>query len=330
MKNFTLGLFLVGIVACSSEQRKTPLAIGRYDEAIDQIISEQPAIDTIATGLEWSEGPVWVDKINMLLFSDVPANTIFSWSPESGLATYLTPSGYTGSVPRGGETGSNGLIINNQGQLVLCQHGDRMIAVMNASLDDPQPEYRSLSNSYNGKKLNSPNDIVQDSRGNYYFTDPPYGLVNQQNDSTKETPFQGVYLISQTGKTHLLVDSLTRPNGIALSPDGRNLFVANSDPERARWYKYELRDTVVIAGEVFYDATSMTSDMEGLPDGMKIDSNGNVYASGPGGIFIFNSEGDLLGKIPFNGPTSNCALTPDEKTLFVTNDMHVIRITLRE
>ena len=322
-------LLCIFLASCSSSE-KHPAFIERYQPSLDEIISVTVKRDTITTGYDWSEGPVWVASENMLLFSDVPKNIIYTWTEKDGAKPYLTPSGYTDTIPRGGEPGSNGLIINKAGELILSQHGDRKIAAMQSSLSDPKPVFRTLADNYNGKKLNSPNDIIQDSQGNYYFTDPPYGMVNPERDSTKETPFQGVYKITTDGKIHLLLDSLTRPNGIALSPDEKFLYIANSDPEKAYVYKYEVDGDRVKSGKVMYDASALTKSLPGLPDGMKIDAKGNVFATGPGGIFIFSPADELIGKILFNDPTSNCAFADDGKTLYATSDMHIFRIELRK
>ena len=330
MKNLLfVAVIIISFASCKPNETKSAF-IERYHESLDSIISPDAVRDTIASGYDWSEGPVWVASENMLLFSDVPQNIIYKWTEEGGAKPYLTPSGYTDTIPRGGEPGSNGLIINKAGELVLSQHGDRKIASMKSSLSDPKPEYLTLADNYNGKKLNSPNDIIQDSQGNYYFTDPPYGMVNLERDSAKETPFQGVYKITTDGKIHLLVDSLTRPNGIALSPDEKFIYIANSDPEKAQWYKYEVDGDHLKNGSVFYDVTSLTKDQIGLPDGLKIDARGNIFASGPGGIFILNDSGTLLGKILFNNATSNCAFADDGKTLYATSDMYIFRIALRK
>lgn len=329
MKNLLI-ISLVGLtVSCQSSQTKSTF-IEKNEESLDSIVSREATRDTLATGFEWSEGPVWVAAENMLLFSDVPTNTIYKWTEAEGAKPYLSPSGYTDSVSRGGESGSNGLIINKAGELVLSQHGDRRIAVMKSALSNPQPVFITIADNYKGKKLNSPNDVIQDSQGNYYFTDPPYGLANPVRDSTNETPFQGVYKVTPDGKIHLLIDSLTRPNGLALTPDEKFLLVANSDPAKARWYKFELSNDTVANGILFYDATSLTKDQIGLPDGMKIDAQGNIFATGPGGVFVLNAKAELLGKILFNDATSNCALTSDGKTLFVTSDMNVFRVVLRK
>ena len=322
-------IFTFIISSCQPVKETTQGSIERSDPTLDQIISPNAHVEVIAKGYDWSEGPVWVKDKKMLLFSDVPKNSIYKWTEEKGAELYLTPSGYTGHVPRGGEPGSNGLLISAKEQLVLCQHGDRRIALMNAGLDYPSADFTTLADNYHGKKFNSPNDAVFDSKGNLYVTDPPYGLLKLEKDPAKETPFQGVYKVYPNGKVTLLTDTLTRPNGIAISPDEKFLVISNSDPAKARWYRYELKDSSIISGKIFYDATASLATEKGLPDGLKIDSHGTLFATGPGGMFIFNPEGKVLGKIKLPQHASNCALGEDEKTLYVTSDMYLLRLKMR-
>jgi gluconolactonase len=324
-----VGFFL--LFGCKpAREYKSVGSVEKIDPSLDQIISSNKTPELLAEGFTWSEGPVWVESQKMLLFSDVPQDTVYKWTEDDGKEVYLTPSGYTGSTPSTSkEKGANGLIINKDGKLVLCQHGDRRIAIMTAPLDKPNPTYETLAGKFDGKRFDSPNDVVADGKGNYYFTDPPYGLGEHEKDPGKEIPFQGVYKLASNGKVYVLVDTITKPNGIALTPDGKGLMVASSDPARARWYKYELGDSGVMAGKIFYDATSMTKDQAGLPDGMKIDKNGNVFASGPGGILIFNSDAKLLGQIKLPTATANCALSADEKTLYITSKNTLLRLRMR-
>jgi gluconolactonase len=165
--------------------------------------------------------------------------------------------------------------------------------------------------------------------GDLFFTDPPYGLERGMQDSLKEIPFQGVYLVKPSGEVKLLLDSLTRPNGIALSPDEKTLFIANSDPNRMRWYAYDVQKDSLIKGRVFYDATAVAGTQKGSADGMKIDKNGNIFSAGPGGLWVFDRKGKLLGKFRIPEAVSNCSLSRDQKTLYVTADMYVLRIKLR-
>ena len=331
--------FIAALSTCNSNEKKneavankykTTGSIERIDAALDALIDTSAKAEIIAEGLDWSEGPVWVEKYKMLLFSDVPRDTVFKWTEAKGKEVYLTPSGYTDTIKRGGEMGSNGLTLDKNGNLVLCQCGNRQMARMDAPLDKPQPKYITLAGNYNGKKFNSPNDVVYNSKGELFFTDPPYGLEKQMNDPKKEIPFQGVFKVKTNGEVMLITDSLTRPNGLAFLPGEKTLLVANSDPAKPNWYAFELgEDGKGISSRIFYSAAGYNRSLKGLPDGMKIDKQGNVFATGPGGVWIFNSTGKLLGKIKFDQATSNIALSPDEKTMYITNDMYILRLKMR-
>jgi gluconolactonase len=264
----------------------------------------------------------------MLLFSDVPRNTVYKWTEENGAEVFLKPSGYTGKTESNSkEEGSNGLALNAEGKLVLCQHGDRRLATLDAPLNAPQPSFVTLADNYEGKKLNSPNDVAIRKNGDYFFTDPPYGLPE---NTPQEIPFQGVYKISN-GTVTLLVDSVTRPNGIAFMPDEKTLIIANSDKDKAVWYAYDLAENdSLVNGRIFHDATEASKTEPGLPDGLKIDKQGNVFATGPGGVWIFNRDAKLLGKIKLPAATANCAFSSDEKTLFMTSDNYLLRLKMRD
>ena len=331
MKKLLLLLILAIGIGCSKKQETSiTVSVERIDPLLDSVLSNEISIQVIGNTFEWSEGPLWVESEKMLLFSDVPTNTIYKWTEAKGVEVYLTPSGYTGTTPRGGEPGSNGLTLDDEGNLILAQHGDRRIAMMNTPIDKPTADFSTLADKYNGQRFSSPNDVVFNDY-DFYFTDPPYGLVKNMEDSSKEISFQGVYRATADGKTILLIDSLSRPNGIAFSPDRKKLYVASSDPEKARWYQYEMNDSMqIISGKILYDATAQAKTEKGLPDGLKVDSKGNIFGTGPGGVWIFNNDGKLLGKIKLTEATSNCALSTDEKTLFVTNDMNVLKIQLRK
>lgn len=339
--NYIILFFLTVItVSCNNNdhQSKTEEAkkmktstIERFDPSLDAVLSTDAKPEIIAEGFEWSEGPVWIEKNKMLLFSDVPTNTIYKWTEEKGKEVYLTPSGYTDTAKRGGEMGSNGLTLDTEGNLVLCQHGNRQMAKMDAPLDKPEAKYVTIANNYNGKRFSSPNDAVFNSTGELFFTDPPYGLESQSdNDPKKEIPFNGVYKVKKNGEVILLVDSITRPNGLAFLPGEKKLIVACSDPEKPNWYVFDVNGDSLVNGKIFYSAADRDKSLKGLPDGLKVDKNGNVFATGPGGVWIFNSEGKPLGKIKVEESTSNVALSPDEKTLYITNDMYVLRIKMRE
>lgn len=303
--------------------------IERLDTALNSLIAPEAKIEILTDSFDWCEGPLWLPEQQAIIFSDIPPNTIYKWKEGEGKSVFLKPSGYTGEDPRRGEQGSNGLLLDPQGRLVLCQHGDRRVAVMTASLDDPRPEYETLAGSYEGKRLNSPNDATFHSNGDLYFTDPPYGLEGNVNDPAKEIPFQGVYRRSPDGTVTLLTDELSRPNGIAFSPDEKTLYVANSDPERAIWMAFDVQDDGTIAnGRVFYDATEMVPYAKGLPDGLKVDEKGNVFATGPGGVLIFSPEGTHLGTVLTGQATSNCAFGDNGSSLYMTCDMFLMRIKL--
>jgi gluconolactonase len=333
MKKILLIITAATILVCckSTSEMKTTGSVEKLDPSLESLINNDAKIEVLAEGYKWSEGPVWIESEKMLLYSDVPMNTIYKWTEKNGAQVFLTPSGYTGETPSASrEPGSNGLTLDNKGKLILCQHGDRRVARLESSFQDPKPNYITIADLFEGKRFSSPNDAVVRKNGDIFFTDPPYGLPNQENDSTKEIPFNGVYKVSTSGAVTMLVDSLTRPNGIAFTPDEKTVIVANSDPGKARWYAYELSENdSVINARILYDATENTKTEKGLPDGLKIDKQGNIFATGPGGIWIFNKEGKLIGKIKLPEPTANCALADDDKTLYITSNMFLLRIKMR-
>ena len=296
----------------------------KYDNALDKLIAPDAKIEVLASGYVWTEGPAWVKNGNYLLFSDVPANTIFKWKEKEGVSVFLKPSGYTGTGVYSNEPGSNGLIINQKGELVACEHGDRRVSTM-PLLNGGK---RTLADNFQGKKFNSPNDVVQHSSGAYYFTDPPYGLPKQEKDSSMELPF-GVYRIGTDGKVTQVISDLTRPNGLAFSPDEKILYVAQSDPDRAFIMAYPVQtDGSLSKGKVFYDATPAVKEgkLRGLPDGLRIDKQGNIFTTGPGGVLVITPEAKLLGIIHTGEATANCAWGDDGSTLYITADMYLCRI----
>ncbi len=297
--------------------------IHREDPALDRILAPDAKIEILATGFLWAEGPVWDKQTNALFFSDIPRNSVMKWQPETGAALYLKPSGYTGVGDYSKEPGSNGLTFDSEGRLVSCEHGDRRISRL-----EKGGGKKTLVDSYQGKRLNSPNDLVYKSNGDLYFTDPPYGLPKQENDPSRELDFCGVYRLSKSGQLTLLTKELSRPNGLAFSPDEKTLYVANSDPDRAIWMAFPVKpDGTLGKGRVFADVTKMVAQkLPGLPDGMKIDRQGNLFASGPGGIHIYSPEGKLLGRIETGEKTANCAWGEDGSTLFLTADMYLCRV----
>jgi gluconolactonase len=325
--NIILALATVAITACSSD--KAPLQQGpieRVSPKLDALIKPDAAVEILAEGFKWAEGPLWLADQQMLLFSDVPENRIYSWREgQEANQIYLEPSGNTSNEKR---EGANGLLLDAQGNLVLCQHGDRRMARMDAPLTEPKPNFTTLVDKYQGKRFNSPNDAVFDGAGNLYFTDPPYGLPHI---SHQEVDAYSVYRLSAAGELTVITDKLYRPNGIAFSPDQKTLYVANSDPKHAVWMAYELNPDGTVASErVFYDVTSfVTAERPGVPDGLKVDSAGNIYGSGPGGVWIFSPEGEHLGTIRTSTPTANVGFNEDQSVLFLTSEMYLLRVVLK-
>jgi gluconolactonase len=312
-------------------------AVGKveiYDPTGLQLVDSNASIEVIAKGYTWSEGPVWLADKKMLIFSDVPENKIFEWKEGDTAKLYLTPSGYTDTTPRTGEKGSNGLTLDRNGKLLLCQHGNRQVVRLNASLDDPKPIFEVLSLNYKGKKFNSPNDLITDSKNNVYFTDPIYGLPKGADDPTREMKIEGVYKISTDGKTTLLIDSIQRPNGIAFSPDEKILYVASSDDVHPKWFAYNIDENGNIkSGSVLFDGTALMAKatVKQGADGFKIDDHGNIFSAGPDGINIISPQGKLLALIRvYERRVSNCVFNETKNVLFVTADDLVLKVQVHK
>ncbi len=299
--------------------------IERLDPSLDAILPKEARLEVVADGFTWTEGPLWMGNAQngYLLFTDIPRNSIFSWTKAHGISLFMQPSGYTGVTYYGLEPGANGLFRDADGNLAMCEHGDRRVSVLT-----PQGGKRTLADRYQGKRFNSPNDGVLKSNGDIYFTDPPYGLPQRENDPRRELDFCGVYRIAKgTNEVTLMTTDLERPNGIGFSPDEKVLYVAQSDPKKAIWMSFPVKeDGTLGGGKVFYDATNQVGKLPGLPDGLSVDTAGNVWASGPGGIYVFSPEGKLLGRILTGERTSNCCFGEDGSTLFVTADSNLCRI----
>jgi gluconolactonase len=296
--------------------------IHREDPLLDSVLDPNAKLEVLTSGFEWAEGPAWLPKEKAVIFSDIPRNSVMLWKEGVGTKLYYKPSGYTGVVDYGAEPGSNGLIVDEQGRIVSAEHGDRRVSRMESGGGK-----RTLVDNYEGKRLNSPNDLVYKSNGDLYFTDPPYGLPKQWDDPLRELDFCGVYRLSKDGKLTLLTKELTRPNGLAFSPDEKTLYVAQSDPKKAIWTAYPVKeDGTLGAGKLFADVTDMVGKMPGLPDGMKVDKSGNLWATGPGGVHIYAPNGKRLGRIDTGEKTANCAWGDDGSTLYITADMYLCRI----
>jgi gluconolactonase len=328
-RSFTLCLVVVAILGMSADRllAKDPETLGkieRIDKAFDDLVPPDAVIEVlVGNKFEWSEGPVWDKKEKRLLFSDIPRNMVWQWSAEGGLKEFLKPSGYTGSEKfTGREPGSNGLAFSKSGELHLCMHGDRRLAKW------VDGKFVTLADKYDGKRLNSPNDLTFMSNGDIYFTDPPYGLPKIEKDPAKELEFQGVYRYSAKGELTLLTKEMTRPNGIALAPDEKTLYVANSDPAKAIWMAFPIKaDGTLGEGKVFFDSTSAVKEKKpGLPDGLKVSQDGTIWATGPGGVYVFNAAGKHLGTLATGVPTANCGFGDDGSTLYITADKSLVRV----
>lgn len=311
-----------------SEAYPTTGSIERLDPALDGLVSPDAKIEVLVRGLGWAEGPVWIKEGNYLLFSDIPPNTVYKWQETDGLSVYLKPSGDTNATPSPGG-GSNGLLLNSQGQLVLCQHGDRRVARMDAPLNAPKPVFVSLAEKFEEKRLNSPNDAAYNKNGDLFFTDPAYGLAKGVEDPSKEISYQGVFRLTPDGKLTLVTNQLSSPNGIAFSPDYKTLYVANSDSNNPVWMAYPVQDDGSPGeGRIFFEGKNLPGNRQGGGDGLKADQQGNLFASGPGGILVINSQGKLLGTILTGQATSNCGFGNDGKTLYITTDDYLLRVRL--
>jgi len=338
-----LGLLFL-LAACSTNKTEIAAApaepavgsVERLDPALDAIVPASASIVKIGSGYEFSEGPLYMRE-GYLLLSDIPANTIRKWTPEGGTVDFRKPSGYDGTdAPAGAFIGSNGLTLDKEGRLVICEHGNGRMTRL-----EKDGKLTVLADKYQGKRLNSPNDAVYKSDGALYFTDPPYGFPKEDRDPKKELKFNGVYRLSPDGELTLLTKEMTRPNGIGFSPDEKSLYVSNSDPAKKVWMKFEVKpDGTLGPGKLFFDVTAQTED--GNPDGLKLDVNGNLYCAGPGGVWIFSPEGKHLGTIKPPETPSNVAwgkyartnaeavMKPGEKadTLYITARSGLYRIQL--
>lgn len=331
-RDFLLALvpvLLITLPAMAQRPRSYPVLgeLIRHDPALDDLIDPEAKLEVIASGFEWTEGPVWVPEQEgpgYLLFTDIPVNSIMKWVEGEGVSLFMQPSGYTGITDYGREPGANGLVLDPQGRLVCCEHGDRRVSVLTENGGK-----MTLVDSYQGKRLNSPNDAVFKSNGDLYFTDPPYGLPDRYDDPRRDLDFCGVFRLSKDGELTLLTEELPRPNGIGFSPDEKTLYVAQSDPQAAIWMAYPVKEDGTLGdGKLFHDVTeNVRKGLPGLPDGLAVDKAGNVFGSGPGGVYVFNPEGKLLGRIHTGERTSNCTFGgKDGSVLYITVDLYVCRI----
>ena len=328
-------LALAATGGCMSNEGAVPPAQGqaigqvhREDPRLDSLVAPGARIERLAEGFVWTEGPVWVRDGRYLLFSDVPANKMYRWAPDEGVSVFLDPSGYDGPDPSAfREPGSNGLIHGPAGTILMADHGNRAVA----RLDLATRRKTLLATHYQGKRFNSPNDLVRASDGSIWFTDPPYGLEGLNDSPAKEIAWNGVYRLRPDGAVELAIADMTFPNGILLSPDERTLYVANSDPDRAVVMAYDLDATgAVTGGRVLADMTALAkAGLPGLPDGMAVDRDGNLFVTGPGGVHVLSPAGERLGRIETGSAVANCAFGGDGRTLFLASHHRLARIETR-
>lgn len=313
---------VVLLIASSAGAQMQPAGVGkivRTEAALDKLIPSGAQIEKLAGGFGFTEGPVWT-RDGALLFSDIPNNVIHRWTPDGTVTVFRKPSGYDrNDPPPGAFVGSNGLTLDKAGRLVICEHGNRRVTRL-----EPDGKLTVLADQFEGKRLNSPNDAVYKSDGALYFTDPRYGPVTGDADPQKELTFSGIYRLAG-GKLQLLHSEMTRPNGLAFSPDENYLYV--SDSKRAVWMRFEVRrDGTIANGKVFVDPTGRG---DGAPDGLKVDRSGNLYATGPGGVWIISPAGKQLGLIvPPERPANLHWGDNDARTLYMTARTGLYRIRL--
>jgi len=324
-KAFVLLASVLTIAHAEDYPVKLTSAVERLDAKFDELVPQGAKVEQLAEGFKWTEGPVWIKTHGFLLFSDIPNNRINVFKEGKGVWTYLDKSGYTGQAKfTGEEPGSNGLMLDPNGFLTMCEHGNRRVCRLN-----PDRTRTLLATHYQGRRFNSPNDLVWHSNGDLYFTDPPYGLPKRYDDPARELDWCGVYRVSKEGVITLLTKEMTRPNGIALSPDEKTLYVAQSDGEAAVYKAFPVKEDGTLGeSKVIYDATEWMGkkDRPGAPDGMAIDQEGHLWATGPGGVLVMTPEGKLLGRISTGERTANCCFGDDGSTLYMAADDYLCRI----
>ena len=294
--------------------------VDRIDDRLNELIPADASIEKLADGFQFIEGPVWVRDESTLLFSDIRTNTIYQWTESDGVSVFMRPV-FEGDETGLGSLSSNGLTLDAEGRLVMCEHGNRQVARIEAD-----GTRTILADNYDGHRLNSPNDAVYASDGSLYFTDPPYGLAGTESSPLRELDFNGIYRLHPNGELQLLYREQSRPNGIALSPDEATLYVANSDSAEAVWMAYDVRADGLSNPRVFYDVTG--TEAEGAADGLKVDIEGNLFATGPGGVWVFTPDGTHLGTIRPDEVPANVGWGDDGRSLYMTARTGLYRIRL--
>ena len=326
MKKYISIFILFGFLILHS-QKNTIGSLEFLDPEMEKLIDKNAKIELLADGFGWAEGPVWVDKLDGVLFSDVPNNKVYMWNENEGLSIFLEPSGMTNYSPTSKTDGSNGLALDSKGNLILCQHGDRRVARLKYS-NFKSPSFEIIVDNYRGKRLNSPNDLVFDKSGSIYFTDPPYGLKMKDDDTLKELNFNGIYKWSESKGIELLSISMKRPNGIILSKDEKTVYVGNSDKDNNVIIAFD-NDNGLKNERIFFDGNKLSKSRIGLFDGLKLHSSGIIFTTGPGGVLLLDPKGKHLGTIMPGKSTANCAFDSDESYLYLTSDNVLARIKLK-
>ena len=327
MKKYLSICLMLSFLVLQSQKTKIG-SLEFLDPRMEDLIDKNAKIELLAEGFDWAEGPVWVDRLNGVLFSDVPNNKVYMWNEEKGLSIFLEPSGMTNYSPTNKLDGSNGLALDKNGNLILCQHGDRTIARLK-KWNFKKPSFDIIVEKYEGKRLNSPNDLVFDKSGSIYFTDPPYGLKIQDDDPLKELNFNGIYRWSESKGIELLSKSMKRPNGIILSEDEKTVYVGNSDKDNNVIIAFDNEKNGLVNERVFFDGNKLSKNRVGLFDGLKLHSSGIIFTTGPGGVLLLDSKGKHLGTIMPGKATANCAFDSDESYLYLTSDNVLARIKLK-
>lgn len=318
-----------GFAAAPAAKREVIAAakIERWDPALDAIVPRDAQIEKLAEGFGWAEGPVWVASGSYLLFTDVPGNKMWKWSEKAGLELFLDPSGGVNPDPSiWREAGANGLYPDAAGSILVADTGNRMIARLNLATKQKTP----VATQFDGKKLSTPNDVVRTRAGVVFFTDPPYGFRKGDAAEQKEQSFNGVYRVATDGKVTVIEKELTRPNGVALSPDERTLYVTQSEAKRGIVMAYSLDASANVTGSrLFHDATDLiAAGGSGLPDGLTVAADGTLFIGGPGGVLVLSKDGKRLGRISTGMTTANCKFGDDGRTLYLTSSNMLARIRL--
>ena len=337
-RQYIYGLGSTAVLAACSETTITPPiqteipriqnpALEAFDPRFAEYIAPNTNWEILSSGHQWLEGPSWDTKRQKLYFTDVPKNIAYTWSKDNGVRVFLKPSGANLNENDGfREAGANGLWYEaNTDSLIICNHGRRSVQRMDLKTKD----INDLINLYEGKKFNSPNDVVKARNGTLFFTDPPYGLKDLDASPLKEMEYNGVYKLSPNGEITRILDDMSFPNGIVLSPDEQHLYISQSDPEAPIVRRLKLDQHLVPSkDDVWFDASIFQSDeMPGLPDGMTVCDDGSVFVTGPGGIYLIAKDGTPIGRITTGRANANCVFGEDGQTLFITSGHSLIKLS---